>query len=130
MSRDHDDSRRKFIQEVGAGALVLGKTNTPEWGLLPVTEPELWGPCLNPWNTKRSPGGSSGGSAAAVAAGAITILQLLQNSAMGFAEGVPTGDQGDGLLRDDRGVARFGVVCVRTGYRRTGDARRRYRDLQ
>lgn len=51
-----------------AGAVIIGKTNTPEFGLLGVTEPELFGPCRNPWNTDCTPGGSSGGSAAAVAA--------------------------------------------------------------
>lgn len=55
------------------GALVAGKTNTPEWGLLPVTESELWGPCRNPWDLDRSPGGSSGGSAAAIAAGIVPM---------------------------------------------------------
>ena len=52
-----------------AGAVILGKTNTPEFGLTPFTEPELFGPCRNPWDPARTPGGSSGGSAAAVAAG-------------------------------------------------------------
>lgn len=51
-----------------AGLITVGKTNTPEFGLLPVTEPRLFGPCRNPWDTERAPGGSSGGSAAAVAA--------------------------------------------------------------
>lgn len=51
-----------------AGAVLVGKTNTPELGLLPFTEPELFGPTRNPWDLQRSPGGSSGGSAAAVAA--------------------------------------------------------------
>ncbi|MGB0543677.1 MAG: amidase [Longimicrobiales bacterium] len=55
------------------GVSVLGKTNTPEWGLQPVTEPELWGPALNPWNPERSPGGSSGGSGAAIAAGIVPM---------------------------------------------------------
>lgn len=54
-----------------AGAIVLGKTNVPEWGTVPVTEPALHGPCRNPWNTDRTPGGSSGGAAAAVAAGLV-----------------------------------------------------------
>jgi amidase len=52
-----------------AGFIVLGKTNTPEFGLSAVTESELNGPCRNPWNLDRTPGGSSGGGAAAVAAG-------------------------------------------------------------
>ena len=55
------------------GVSVLGKTNTPEFGLLPYTEPELWGPCRNPWSLDRTPGGSSGGSAAAVAAGIVPM---------------------------------------------------------
>jgi amidase len=52
-----------------AGAIMVGKTNTPELGILPVTEPERFGPTRNPWDTSRTPGGSSGGSAASVAAG-------------------------------------------------------------
>jgi amidase len=52
-----------------AGFVVLGKTNTPEFGLTAVTESELNGPCRNPWDTARTPGGSSGGAAASVAAG-------------------------------------------------------------
>lgn len=55
-----------------AGFLVLGKTNTPELGIAPTTEPRLFGPCRNPWDPTRSVGGSSGGSAAAVAAGMVT----------------------------------------------------------
>ncbi len=55
----------------GAGLNLFGKTNTPEFGLEPVTEPELFGPCRNPWALDRTPGGSSGGAAAAVAAGIV-----------------------------------------------------------
>lgn len=55
------------------GAIIIGKTNTPEFGLLGVTEPEFFGPCRNPWNTEHTPGGSSGGSAAAVAAGIVPM---------------------------------------------------------
>src|SRR5699024_6850225 len=46
-----------------------GQTNTPEFGFKNITEPELYGPARNPWNTNHSPGGSSGGAAAAVASG-------------------------------------------------------------
>ncbi|MBE0480024.1 MAG: amidase [Dehalococcoidia bacterium] len=52
-----------------AGAIVLGKTNTPEFGYKPLTENPLFGITRNPWNLDRTPGGSSGGAAAAVAAG-------------------------------------------------------------
>src|SRR5918997_562035 len=57
----------------GAGGIVVGKTSTPELGILPVTEPQLFGPTRNPWDTGRTPGGSSGGSAAAVAAGMLSL---------------------------------------------------------
>jgi amidase len=54
-----------------AGLVVLGKTNTPELGPIPTTEPIAFGPTHNPWDPTRTPGGSSGGSAAAVAAGLV-----------------------------------------------------------
>jgi amidase len=50
-----------------AGLIILGKTNTPEFGIMPTTEPSLFGPSRNPWDTTRATGGSSGGTAAAVA---------------------------------------------------------------
>lgn len=56
-----------------AGFVTAGRTNSPEFGSLPTTEPEAWGPTRNPWNTDHSPGGSSGGSAAAVAAGLVPM---------------------------------------------------------
>jgi amidase len=56
-----------------AGFVFVGKTNTPEFGLSPTTEPDTFGPTRNPWNTERIVGGSSGGSAAAVASRMIAI---------------------------------------------------------
>jgi len=52
-----------------AGAVVLGKTNTPEFGHKAVTDNRVFGPTRNPWDLSRTAGGSSGGAAAAVAAG-------------------------------------------------------------
>jgi len=56
-----------------AGLILLGKTNMPEFGILPLTEPKLCGPARNPWNLDHSTGGSSGGSAAAVATGIVPL---------------------------------------------------------
>ena len=56
-----------------AGFVIVGKTNMPENGILPTTEPRRFGPTANPWAPDRTPGGSSGGSAAAVAAGMVPI---------------------------------------------------------
>lgn len=54
-----------------AGLVTLGRTNSPELGSVPVTEPVAYGPTRNPWDASRTPGGSSGGAAAAVAAGMV-----------------------------------------------------------
>lgn len=70
VATEDSEQVRRFKQ---AGVIVLGKTNTPEFGLMGVTEPELFGPCRNPWNPERTPGGSSGGSAAAIAAGMVPL---------------------------------------------------------
>ena len=66
---DHDSEL--VIRLKRAGLIVLGKTNLSEFGFMPTTEPRLFGPTRNPWDTGRMPGGSSGGSAAAVAAGLV-----------------------------------------------------------
>lgn len=64
----------EYVRRLRAGGLVLlGRTATPEFGLKAVTESRLWGPSRNPWDVSRTPGGSSGGSGAAVAAGIVPM---------------------------------------------------------
>lgn len=60
---------------LGAGAILVGKTTTPEFAYSSFTESPLWGVTRNPWDTSRSPGGSSGGSGAAVAAGCVPLAE-------------------------------------------------------
>ncbi len=67
--KQHDSEMVSRLRR--AGAIVLGKTNTPEIGLYPFTEGQAFGATRNPWSLDHTPGGSSGGSAAAVAAGIV-----------------------------------------------------------
>lgn len=63
-----------FVQRlIDAGCIILGKTNVPEFTLMGTTEPKLFGATRNPYNTEYSAGGSSGGSAAAVASGMVPV---------------------------------------------------------
>ena len=68
---DHDSAYVARCKK--AGLVFLGRSSSPEFGLNPNTEPRLHGSCHNPWNLEYSPGGSSGGSAAAVAAGILPV---------------------------------------------------------
>ena len=68
---DHDSWLTERFRDMGV--VFVGRTNTPELGLLPSTEPLAQGPTRNPWDTARSPAGSSGGSAAAVASGMVPL---------------------------------------------------------
>ena len=68
-SYDHSVIRR--LRE--AGFVIVGTTKLPEFGILPVSEPLAYGPARNPWDTTRTPGGSSGGAAAAVASGMVPL---------------------------------------------------------
>jgi amidase len=67
----HDSYVTRRIRD--AGFVLVGKTNMPEFGILPVTEPRRFGPTRNPWDTDRTPGGSSGGASAAVAGGMVPL---------------------------------------------------------
>jgi Asp-tRNA(Asn)/Glu-tRNA(Gln) amidotransferase A subunit family amidase len=70
------DSSALLVERLlGAGAILVGKTTTPEFAYSSFTESPLWGITRNPWNPERSPGGSSGGSGAAVSAGCVPLAE-------------------------------------------------------
>jgi len=71
MVADHDTTLATRFK--AAGFVIFGKTNTPELGITATTEPKLSGATRNPWHTEYSPGGSSGGAAAAVASGILPL---------------------------------------------------------
>jgi len=73
--RDHvSRGDQEYVRRLRrAGFVILGKTNTPEFGMAPTAEPRLFGATANPWNLRHTTGGSSGGSAAAVAAGMVPV---------------------------------------------------------
>ena len=58
---------------LASGVQIMGKSNAPEFGIMGVTEPKIWGPCRNPWHLEHTPGGSSGGASASVAARIVPI---------------------------------------------------------
>ena len=126
-----------------AGFVIVGKTSMPEFGILPVSEPRRFGPVRNPWDTDRTPGGSSGGAAAAVASG---MLPLAHGSDGGGSIRIPASccglvglkptrgrisrgpDQGDDFLVQD-GVLTRTVAETAATARHPGRLRGRRRDL-
>jgi amidase len=88
-----------------AGLVTLGRTNTPELGLLPTTEPACHSASRNPWSLAHSPGGSSGGSAAAVAAGVVAAAHASDG---GGSIRIPANHCGLVGLKPTRGRTSFG----------------------
>jgi amidase len=100
---DHDAAHVRRLR--GAGAIVIGKTTTPELGLRPVTESGRYGATRNPWNLELAAGGSSGGSAAAVAAG---MVALAEGSDFGGSIRIPASCCGVVGLKPSRGRVSIG----------------------
>ncbi len=96
-TEDHEFFRR--VKR--AGAIIFAKTTTPEFGLLPYTETVLFGATRNPWNLERTPGGSSGGSAALCAAGVVPIAHA---NDMGGSIRIPASCTGLFGLKPSRGA--------------------------
>jgi amidase len=100
---DHDTAHVRRLRE--AGAIVVGKTRSPELGLRPVTESDRFGPTRNPRNPDLAAGGSSGGSAAAVAAG---MVGLADGSDLGGSIRIPASCCGVIGLKPSRGRVSIG----------------------
>lgn len=99
---EHAQVVRRWLD---AGLVIFGKTNTPEFGAKGITEPDLFGAARNPWNLDHTPGGSSGGSAAAVAAGIVPVAGANDG---GGSIRIPAACCGLVGLKPSRGVTPFG----------------------
>ncbi|WP_340107423.1 amidase [Pikeienuella sp. HZG-20] len=100
---DFDSTMFARIRAAGFG--ILGRTNSPEFGLSISTEPELWGPTRNPWSPERSAGGSSGGAGAAVAAGMLPAAHATDSAG---SIRIPASCNGLVGLKPTRGLNPFG----------------------
>ncbi len=107
MSTKDNEMVKRFKK---SGVIIFGKTNTPELGTSFVTEPELFGPTRNPWDLARTVGGSSGGSAAAVAAGIVPVAHA--NDGAGSIR-VPSAYCGVFGLKPSRGRTPVGPDVMR-----------------
>jgi amidase len=101
LAGHHADHSAYLVRRLrDAGFVVVGTTNLPEFGILPTTEPRHTGATRNPWDLERTPGGSSGGSAAAVAAG---MLPLAHGNDGGGSIRIPAACTGLVGLKPSRG---------------------------
>ena len=98
---------------LAAGLVPFGRTNSCEWGSLPVTEPEAWGPTRNPHDLSRTCGGSSGGSGSAVAAG---IVPIAHASDGGGSIRIPASCNGLVGLKPSRGRISVGPLRDEFGF--------------
>lgn len=99
---EHAEITRRWLE---AGVVIFGRTNTPEFGAKGITEPDAWPAARNPWNLAHTPGGSSGGSAAAVAAG---IVPMAGGNDGGGSIRLPAGHCGLFGLKPGRGRTPWG----------------------
>lgn len=115
-----------YARRVRAGGLIpIGRTNVPELAVMGTTEPQLWGPTHNPWGHGRSPGGSSGGSAAAVAA---RIVPAAQANDISGSIRIPAAQCGLVGLKPTRGRVVPSGVDVPVGMNTEGVVTRSVRD--
>jgi Asp-tRNA(Asn)/Glu-tRNA(Gln) amidotransferase A subunit family amidase len=102
VADEHALVTQRFLE---AGLVIFGKTITPEFGAKGITEPTLWGPARNPWNTAHTPGGSSGGSGAAVASGVVPAAGANDG---GGSIRIPAACNGLVGLKTSRGLGPYG----------------------